>query len=301
MFYFSLKNIRYINFVIIVFIVILSLVIIRSIVNISFSKKVNYSGPLDGNRTGKAIKGMNIMQFSPVLQKNPFGGPMQLQPIGGGKVTETGIKSQAPITDLTLVGTVVGPRPISCAVFQNKTDAGRQEIFTYGEQVYNYGKLIKIRRSEVDIQRDGQVYSLKIDYEKSSGAPITVPARRRTGKRSVSRGTFAKQIGEREYLLDRDKVQRSIENPEKVLTDARLLPNIINGKQEGFKISEVVPDGLYHSLGLRNGDILLNINGLEISNPEVAIQAMSALKGMNRINLDIVRNGENMSIDYQIR
>ena len=298
---FSLKKIRYLNIVIIALIVISSLVVIRHIVEISFSKKEPYSASIDGRQSGKAVKGMNIMQFSPVLEKNPFGKPMKLQPIGVSKKSEAAVTGPAEISDLFLIGTVVGPRYISYAVFQEKTKAGQQDIFTYGDKVYDYGILTKIERSAVEIQRDNQNYSLQIDYEKSSDRSEKSTVRKTSGKRSASKGAFSKKIGEREYLLDRAKVQKSIENPEKVLTDARLLPNITDGKQEGFKISEVVPDGLYHSLGLKNGDILLNINGLEISNPEVAIQAMSALKGMNRINLDIIRGGENMSIDYQIR
>lgn len=79
------------------------------------------------------------------------------------------------------------------------------------------------------------------------------------------------------------------------------MPNIKNGVQEGFSISEVRPGGLYESLGLRNGDILLRINNLEISKPEVAIQAMSALRGMNTVNLDIIRNSSKLTMSYQIR
>jgi len=87
-----------------------------------------------------------------------------------------------------------------------------------------------------------------------------------------------------------------------ILTDARFLPNVKkNGKQEGFKIYEVRPGRVYESLGLKNGDTLLRINGLETSNPEVAIQAMSAFRGMDRINLDIIRNGTRMSLSYEIR
>lgn len=298
---FSLKKIRYLNIIIIALIVILSLAIIRFIVDVSFSNKQPYAASSDDRQSRKAVNGMNIMQFSPVLEKNPFGKPMKLQPIRVSKESKTADTGPKEISDLILIGTVVGPRYISYAVFQDKTKARQQDIFAYGEQVYDYGMLTNIERSSVEIQGDGLSYSLHIDYDKPGDKREKRPVRNKQSKRNTSRGTFAKKIGEREYLLDRSKVQKSIENPEKVLTDARLLPNIIDGKQEGFKISEVVPDGLYHSLGLQNGDILLNINGLEISNPEVAIQAMSALKGMNRINLDIVRSGENMSIDYQIR
>jgi hypothetical protein len=31
------------------------------------------------------------------------------------------------------------------------------------------------------------------------------------------------------------------------------------------------------------------------------MQAMSALKGMNTVNLDIIRSGEKMTLNYQVR
>ena len=96
-------------------------------------------------------------------------------------------------------------------------------------------------------------------------------------------------------------MQHALNNPEQLLTDARLLPNLKNNKQEGFKMFEVKRGGIYESLGLRNGDILLRVNELEISNPEVAINAMTAIKGMDRVSLDIIRNGEKLSMDYEIR
>ena len=42
-------------------------------------------------------------------------------------------------------------------------------------------------------------------------------------------------------------------------------------------------------------------SNLEISKPEVAIQAMSALRGMNTVNLDIIRNSSKLTMSYQIR
>lgn len=123
----------------------------------------------------------------------------------------------------------------------------------------------------------------------------------KAGNSATSPSSFAKKITEKQYLLNQQKVQQALNNPEQVLTDARLLPNIENGKQNGFKVLEVKPGGIYESLGLKNGDILLMVNNLEISKPEIAIQAMYALKGMSTVNLDIIRNGERTTMSYQIR
>lgn len=59
--------------------------------------------------------------------------------------------------------------------------------------------------------------------------------------------------------------------------------------------------GVYESLGLEDGDILLRVNDFPITGPESALQAFNALKGMDRIELDIMRRGQRISMTYQIR
>ena len=292
---FSLKYFRFINYFLATLILVTALLLTRNIVNISFSGKG--TGPIandSGTTTGKA-PGRTIMHYSLILERNPFGSPMTLEPIAGTRTAET---QYAPLSNLILAGTAVGPKKLSYAVVMDKKQpSGKHEIFTYGENVYNYGVLTKIEKTLIEITRDNVTHTVKIPVKDLRGNTSGNQLKSVSG----SQTSIARKVSEGEYLLDRRKVRQSLENPEKMLTDARLLPNFVNGKQKGFKISEVITGGLYHSLGLRNGDILLRINGLAISNPEVAIQAMSALRGMNNVNLDIIRSGKNMSMNYKIR
>lgn len=293
---FSLKKIKLANYLLIMLVLVSSLLLARNLISISFSEKA------PGLAINKLLKTEDsrkhtIMHYSVILEKNPFGPPLKFQPLSVPGETPEQFHS---LSGLVLVGTVTGPEHLSYAVFEDKSSSssGNQEVFKYEDRVFNYGILKKIRPSSVEIEQGGKTYTVSILFERPSTEP-----QKSQSKRTVNppKASFAKKVGDRKYLLNSRIVQESIDNPEHILTDARLLPNFKNGKQEGFTISEVVPDGLYHSLGLRNGDVLLKINDLKISNPEVAIQAMSALRGMNRINLDIVRDGENMSMNYQIR
>jgi general secretion pathway protein C len=272
------------------------LLLIRNIVNTSFTGDQRQSAAAkDPSKKTAAVRKKNIMNYADILEKNPFGKPSKLIPIAAPRKQEKAFETPS---DLVLIGTVTGPDSLSYAIFEDKSQSPvKQEVFALRENVFNYGILKQINSISVKIEQDSTEYTLSIPFDyKSPVADIG-----KTPISSSAQTSFAKQIGERDYILDSRKVQNSIENPEKILTDARLLPNFENGKQKGFKISEVVPDGLYHNLGLKNGDILLRINGLSISNPEVAIQAMSALRGMNRVNLDIIRKNENLSMNYQLR
>jgi general secretion pathway protein C len=293
----TIKMLRFANYLLIALIALSILLLTRTIISTSFTKSTDSSAmTIVSNKSSNKLMKTSLTHYAEILEKNAFGPSLKLRSLSATGKTEPAPTS---LTGLVLIGTVVESKKSGFAIFRDNTgaSAGTEDFFYLGDNVFNYGKLIKVDSNSVEIIQNGQTHTLSIPYEK-----MTEP-HRATQKPAAkkSKSSFARKISDKEYVLDSKRVQESIENPERILTDARLLPNFVDGKQEGFSISEVVSDGLYHSLGLKNGDVLLKVNGLEISNPEVAIQAMSALKGMNRVNLDIVRSGKNMSMSYQLR
>jgi len=102
-------------------------------------------------------------------------------------------------------------------------------------------------------------------------------------------------------MIDQQKILQALERPDQIMTDARFTPHMVDGRQQGFILREVKPQGIYSGLGLQNGDILLRINEYSISSAESALQALTALRGIDRAQLDIIRNGSNMTMTYQIR
>ncbi len=289
---FSSGKFRILNYLLITLLLITTLFLIRNIINL-LSVKMNTNMVVNGNMatSKKSFDKKDIMFYSIILEKNPFGDPMKFHPLVATYGTEA--DDIGTLSDIMLVGTAVGPGKMSYAVFE-LTDKKGQEVFTYGEEVFNYGILTGIESEYVKIKQGSDIITINIiDINSRSEMPQS--------KANNLQSSFVKKIGERDYLINRESVEKALENPEQILTDARLLPNFTEGKQEGFKVYEVRRGGLYESLGLRNGDILLRINDLDISSPEVAIQAMSALRGMNRINLDIMREGTKLSLNYQIR
>lgn len=289
------RNFTIANYVIAAFIAAAALLVIRDISGIILAPSVTVrTNPAQRAVPGESDTGRPLMFYAPILEKNPFGAPAKLQPLSLRKDADIDYGS---LSDLMLIGTAIGPPGLSFAIFVDKSQSSPsgQDVFAFGEEVFHYGTLKKISKSSVEIEQGSRRYTVTMPVDEVG------PARQTQESSSESQSSFARQIGDKEYLLDSRKVQDALANPEQILTDARLLPNFHDGRQEGFTISEVVDGGLYHSLGLRNGDVLLKINGLEISNPEVAMQALSALQGMNTIDLDIIRGGKNMSMNYQIR
>jgi general secretion pathway protein C len=295
----SAKTFRLLNGSLGVLILAAMMLIGRDMVTLKFGRHGTPSAVKSAIKPSAHRVKQGLRAYAAILEKNPFGEPRKLVALGRDEK-----KRPAPsgvIANLTLTGTATGPGEGGYAIFEDRSrpDEG-QKGFRMGQEVFDYGKLVEIGDSFVKIERDSTLYTLTIPFEKIATSQHD---HKKSSRKKLKRrkSTFARQVGEREYVLDRRKVEQSLADPEKLLTDARMLPNIKNGKHEGFVISEIIPGGLYDSLGLKNGDILLRINGLEISNPEVAIQAMSALRGMNSVDLDIIRGGNNISLNYRIQ
>ena len=106
MFDYPLKKFRYLNYILAIFIVLAILLFVRTMVTVSFSKK---AAPLTKQESKSLIYNNknNIMDYAEILRQNPFGQPSRLQPIA---VEQRKEKSYGSLSDLTLVGTVIGPR-----------------------------------------------------------------------------------------------------------------------------------------------------------------------------------------------
>ncbi len=231
----------------------------------------------------------NFNDYEIIIKNNPFG--IQ-EP--GLKLLSSSENRQAPITDIKLVGTISGHYKHSYAIFSDKNNI--QETIRVGQKVFDYGILKKVEKDKAIIQDGSKTLEIPLqDILKIQ--EISNPHARG----DIQSTSFAKSLSAGTYMLDKKKILHTIDNPNELMTDARLQPNFIDGRQEGFILREVKNNGIYQNLGLQNGDVLLRINEYSITNPETALQAFYAMKGLDRIQLDIVRNGNKMTMTYLIK
>jgi general secretion pathway protein C len=264
--------------------IIAMLFFVRNLIAISVQNKQK---KISGSGTVRKGMQLDFQDYAVMVKNNPFGFP------GGELFRLSAASAPQDSGNLTLIGVVSGHESVSFGIFMDQT--GHQEVFRAGDAVYGIGTLGTIEKDRVFVGGGEGMHEMVI-------ADIS---RRKTSKRGQGTGTasaqFSRKISDDTFYLDQRKVQRAIANPKELMTDARLLPNYMGGKQEGFVLSEVRPSGIYQSLGLENGDVLLRINEFDISHPEYALQAFTALQGMDRVQLDIIRNGSKMTMTYQIR
>jgi len=102
------------------------------------------------------------------------------------------------------------------------------------------------------------------------------------------------------FTVDQRELQDALGNLDKLYTEIRAVPNFSGGKVSGMKILSVKSDSIFAKLGLRRGDVLQKINGMELD-VKKGFEIFSALKDEKQITLDLVRQGQPTTLDYEIR
>ncbi|HET9953086.1 MAG TPA: type II secretion system protein GspC [Polyangiaceae bacterium] len=109
------------------------------------------------------------------------------------------------------------------------------------------------------------------------------------------------KVSDSEFNVDRQVVDKILENQAELMKSARIVPEQKDGKVVGIRLFGVRPDTLLGTLGLQNGDRLETINGFNMASPEKALEAYARLRAASELNIKVNRRGSPVSIDYHIK
>ena len=213
----------------------------------------------------------------------------QLTPLAVPSKTPTGQSATAP-QDIVLLGTVQGVGKNSF-ILVKRVSTNEEQVFRIGEKIYDLGTLIKIQKETATVRTASATVTL---YPPNQAPPSNSP-----GNQTATGITSATQ--NENGIIDKLALVSALDNIGSVMTDARLIPSMKDGKVEGFKVSEVKPKGSFGMIGLKNNDVLIKVNDFAIDAPEKAIQTLLSLKGQTRLKIDLIRNGNPITLSYDIR
>ena len=135
-----------------------------------------------------------------------------------------------------------------------------------------------------------------------SGSPRPARAGRRSSDdlaQSLIRGI--KKLGEHRYEIRRSSLDLALANGLALSRWIRVAPELRDERAVGFRLFAVAADGPFAKLGLRDDDVLVAINGLDIATPDRALEAYGKLKTADRLALRLLRGGSEVVLDYVIR
>ncbi len=187
---------------------------------------------------------------------------------------------------LALLGTVVGDRQSAVAVIE-ETGKKKQGLYRVGDSVQS-AIVRKILRGKVILRVKDRDEILTIE----EGAASRAEKEHRESKPIQRSSTI---------IVDRSDLEESIGNIHQLLSEVRIRPHFKDGRADGLTITNMKAGSAFAKLGLRNGDIVHEIDGRDIKSPDDVLEVYTKLKSGSQVAIEISRGGVKRVINYKFK
>jgi type II secretion system protein C len=220
---------------------------------------------------------------------------------------------QGPRTAFVLVGTIDSSSPAARRAILWANGMKEPKAFREKEEVEPGAFLSSVERDKVWLTRGSEREMLEILPVGSktrapvsppvaglrSAAPVTAQA---AGTSSPPAGDIrVTPLGDNRFSIDEAGVTQLTTNINQYMTQVRLIPFFEGNKSAGYRIAAIRPGTTFEQLGFQGGDVLQQVNGLDVSSPEKLYTIFQNLKDEKKVSVNILRQGQKNTLTYEIR
>ncbi len=212
----------------------------------------------------------------------------------------TALVASASSANIRLLGTATRVQDRAFAIVENQATRS-QGLYREGDIVAPGIILVQVGWDRIIIEREGKRETLLLpkDTPPTAGQSPIIPVS--TVANSNAQDGI-RRLAPDSYHIDRREVDHAINNLSELFTQVRAVPySLQEGVVQGFRLFQIKPDSLIDRIGLKNGDVIQRVNGVEISDPSTAFQLLQDLQGRPQIRVDVLRNQQPTSLSYEIR
>lgn len=280
------------------------------------SDRVNTrSGSLNDDVLNQEVS-LSDSDIKSVLKRNIFnkegtlGGESEIDTNEEEKiVTDQIVKSTLP---LKLWGTIYGGDPVSGIAMIEDTRKKTTNSFMVGDRLTDNAVMKQILKEKIIFERNGQLEYIELEKEelvrrkrgqgRSSGPSSVTPDRPRQASGRLNKfKEDGYEFGDGKIKMTNEYKQKLITTDfSKVLQDAKAEPNMVEGRLQGFKLTRIRSPSIYEKSGLKNGDIVTEINGVELTSASQAIRTLQSLRTANQIEVTVIQDGVKNTLEISI-
>lgn len=171
------------------------------------------------------------------------------------------------------------------------TQDGEEKPYSVGDDVVRGVNLQAIFPDRVILSRNGQLETLRLDKDRPS-ASLSANAGAAPALQQAGNPDTAQMLGHiRDTLLN---------DPSKASDYLRIQPANVNGQQRGYRIYPGRDRSVFNGAGLRPGDLVTSVNGVQLDDPARALQMLGDLSSANTLNLTVERGGSQQAITVNL-
>lgn len=203
--------------------------------------------------------------------------------------------AQAP--DATVVGVVVSRKPeLSSAVVHA---GGRARVVGIGDSVGG-ARVLEITPAGVTLLLGGERTLLRLRGEVAASAAPAFPGAGIRDAVTLEPPPASVDPGVK-TLLRRDVDARLASEIPRILAETTMFPVTEDGRVIGFTLTRLPEGTLLSEVGLRPGDVLLQLNDVSIDSLATLISLWPRLQGAPQLRAEVLRAGQPVSLVVNIK
>jgi len=238
--------------------------------------------------TYKERKRPSFNEYKSIIDKNIFG--IKNQSLSSKEAIAKEVIKPTKLK-LLLIGTAVAGPENSVAIIRDLVKR-QEKCYRIGDIVQ--GAVIKeIYRGKVILSVNGKVEVLFMKKERQHEENSTV-----ISSNNEYNPTYP--LGNEKVVL-RSKIKNSFRNLQKLMSGARIIPYFKGKKPYGMMILNIKQGSIFEELGLKNGDIIQNINGRPLKGVDDFMILYKDINSNYKISLGIERQGKKQIIELLIK
>jgi general secretion pathway protein C len=236
-----------------------------------------------------------------IVERNPF--CPTCQPVEAQPAQPAGpVLSDLP---LDLIATIESSDPAYSMATIHDTETDLLGPFEIGEAVRPGVVLHSVERGRVMLRSGRALSVLELpdpeDRRKRKRKPkIKKKKSTRKNPRAIPGAEDAIECKKNHCTVQREFVDELIAKPSLLSKQARIVPAIRDGETQGFKFYGIRRGSLPRLLGLKNGDLLMAVNGTDLDSMDRAMNLYTKLRRANHLSVRIKRKGKVVTKEIQI-
>jgi len=195
-----------------------------------------------------------------------------------------------------LNGVIMLPKGRSIVLIR-KSGQRESAIYRMGDRIEGM-EIVKIEQKQVHLRSGGNTVILPMYYKytiKQATRNVPSPVR----EEEVEQYGGARKV---QKVLSRSDVEdRVFSRVNEILTQIAISPYLVDGSMEGLRLIRVPKGNIVYELGGRSGDLVKRVNGHELNQIDQMYKLWENIKDDSRITVDIERNSQIYSFDFEIR
>lgn len=247
---------------------------------------------VSANGTENAVE-TSVKDYSAIVERDIFG-IADSSPLADKSLPDIVARSAEEELGLALLGTVCGSAEVSRAIIQD-TKTKMLNLYKTGQNVAE-ARIKSIEENAVILLHNGQRKKLTLNRTgKHNENNMQAPSSQTFGES----GKAIKPVLPVKQPLT--EVPTRTAHVVAMLTNVVIDPYTVNGQVEGLRITGLENIPIAKAFGLKDGDIIREVNGHRLTSKQKALQVFKKARSQPTMSVELLRDGETKELSFALQ